>query len=164
LVADVVPEPEWAPATNELRDFLKDKLPDFMVPSAFVVLSKLPLTPNGKLDRLALPAPSLARPELDTNFVAPRTPAEERLAEIWEEVLGVERVGVHDDFFELGGHSLLATRVLSRVRSALRAELRLRDLFEAPTIAGLAERIEAVQRSIPSAATLSSYSLDQGRL
>jgi amino acid adenylation domain-containing protein len=164
LVAYVVPDPQQVPTTSELRNFLKDKLPDYMVPSVFVVLDKLPLTPNGKLDRLALPAPSLARPELDTNFVAPRTPAEERLAEIWEEVLGVERVGVHDDFFELGGHSLLATRVLSRVRSALRAELRLRDLFEAPTIAGLAERIEAVQRSIPSAATLSSYSLDQGRL
>ena len=164
LVAYVVPEPEQAPTISELRDFLKDKLPDYMVPSAFVVLDKLPLTPNGKLDRLALPAPSLARPELDTNFVAPRTPVEEQLVEIWEEVLGLERVGVHDDFFELGGHSLLATQVVSRVRGALRAELPLRYLFEEPTVAGLAERIEAVQRSAPSAATLSSYSLDQGRL
>jgi amino acid adenylation domain-containing protein len=164
LVAYVVPEPEQAPAISELRAFLKDKLPDYMVPSAFVVLETLPLTPNGKLDRLALPAPSLSRPELDTHFVAPRTPAEEQLVGIWEEVLGLERVGIHDDFFELGGHSLLATRVVSRVRGALRAELPLRYLFETPTVAGLAERIEAVQGYAPSAATLSSYGLDQGRL
>jgi amino acid adenylation domain-containing protein len=164
LVAYVVLEPARTPTTSELRGYLKEELPDYMVPSAFVVLETMPLTPNGKLDRLALPAPSLDRPELDTNFVSPRTPVEERLVGIWEEVLGLERVGVRDDFFELGGHSLLATQVVSRVRSALRAELRLRDLFEAPTVAGLAERIEAVQRSTPSAATLSSYSLDQGRL
>jgi len=164
LVAYVVPEPEQASAISELRGYLKDKLPDYMVPSAFVVLETLPLTPNGKLDRLALPAPSLTRPELDTNFVAPRTPVEERLVEIWEEVLGLERVGVHDDFFELGGHSLLATRVVSRVRGGLRAELPLRYLFETPTVAGLARRIEATRQSAPSAATLSSYGLDQGRL
>src|SRR5215212_7331058 len=164
LVAYVVPEPEEAPTISELRAFLKDKLPDYMVPSAFLVLETLPMTPNGKLDRLALPAPSLVRPELEANFVAPRTPAEERLAEIFEEVLGLERVGVHDDFFELGGHSLLATRVVSRVRGAFRAELPLRYLFETPTVAGLTERIEAVQRSAPSVATLSSYGFDQGRL
>src|SRR5215208_3805221 len=99
LVAYVVPESEQVPTTSELRDFLRDKLPDYMVPSAFVVLETLPLTPNGKLDRLALPAPSLTRPELDTNFVAPRNALEERLVEIFEEVLGLERVGVHDDFF-----------------------------------------------------------------
>ena len=137
LVAYVVPEPEQAPTTSELRDFLKDKLPDYMVPSAFVVLDALPLTPNGKLDRLALPAPSLARPELDTNFVAPRNALEEQLVEIWEEVLGVERVGIHDDFFELGGHSLRATRVVSRVREVFQVELPLLSLFEEPTIAGL---------------------------
>src|SRR5215218_7948552 len=164
LVAYVVPEPEQAPAISELRGFLKDKLPDYMVPSAFVVLNTLPLTPNGKLDRLSLPAPDLARPELGTNYVSPRNALEEQLVGIWEEVLGLERVGIHDDFFELGGHSLLATRVVSRVRGALRVELPLRYLFETPTIAGLAERIEAVQRSAPSAATLSSYGLDQGRL
>jgi hypothetical protein len=133
------------PTTSELRDVLKDKLPDYMVPSAFVVLDKLPLTPNGKLDRLALPAPGLARPELDTNFVAPRTPVEEQLVEIWEEVLGLERVGIHDDFFELGGHSLLATRVVSRVRGVSQVELPLRILFKEPTVAGLAGRIEAAR-------------------
>ena len=143
LVAYVVGQ---APTTSELRDFLKDKLPDYMVPSAFVVLDALPLTPNGKLDRLALPAPNLARPELDTNFVAPRNALEEQLVEIWVEVLGVTRVGVHDDFFELGGHSLRATQLVSRVREVFQVELPLLSLFEEPTIGGLAERIEEARR------------------
>ena len=146
LVAYVVPQPERVPTISELRDTLKDKLPDYMVPAAFVVLDALPLTPNGKLDRLALPAPSLARPELDTNFVAPRNALEEQLVEIWVEVLDVTRVGVHDDFFELGGHSLRATQLVSRVREVFRVELPLLSLFEEPTIAGLAERIEEARR------------------
>ncbi|CAA9299517.1 MAG: Polyketide synthase modules and related proteins, partial [uncultured Chloroflexia bacterium] len=146
LVAYVVPEPEQAPATSELRESLKDKLPDYMVPSAFVVLETLPLTPNGKLDRLALPAPDLARPELDTSFVAPRNALEEQLVEIWVEVLGIARVGAHDDFFELGGHSLRATQLVSRVREVFQVELPLLSLFEEPTIAGLAERIEEARR------------------
>jgi amino acid adenylation domain-containing protein len=146
LVAYVVSPSEQAPTTSELRDFLKDKLPDYMVPSAFVVLDELPLTPNGKLDRLNLPAPSLARPELDTDFVAPRTPVEEQLVEVWVEVLGVTRVGVHDDFFELGGHSLRATQLVSRVRDVFQVELPLLSLFEEPTIAGLAKRIEDARR------------------
>src|SRR5215218_6255077 len=146
LVAYVVPQPEQVPTTSELRDFLKDKLPDYMVPSAFVVLDALPLTPNGKLDRLALHAPDLARPELDTDFVAPRNALEEQLVEIWVEVLGVAQVGAHDDFFELGGHSLRATQLLSRVREVFRVELPLLSLFEAPTIAELAGRIEEVLR------------------
>src|SRR5829696_3565411 len=150
LVAYVVPQPEQVPTISELRDFLKDMLPDYMVPSAFVVLDTLPLTPNGKLDRLALPAPDLARPELDTNFVAPRNALEEQLVEIWIEVLGVTRVGVHDDFFELGGHSLLATRVVSRVRGVFQVELPLLSLFEEPTVAGLAERIEEARRGAQS--------------
>ena len=146
LVAYVVPQPEQVPAISELRGFLKDKLPDYMVPSAFVVLDALPLTPNGKLDRLALPAPDLARPELGTNYVSPRNALEEQLVEIWVEVLGVTRVGVYDDFFELGGHSLRATQLASRVREVFRVELPLLSLFEAPTIAELARRIEEVRR------------------
>jgi hypothetical protein len=164
LVAYIVPHRRPAPTVSELRSYLRERLPEYMVPSDFVVLEALPLTPNGKVDRRALPA--LDRPGLgaETAYMQPRTPVEEQLVEIWEEVLGLERVGVHDDFFELGGHSLLATRVVSRVIGALRVELPLRYLFETPTVAGLAERIEAVQGSAPSVTTLSSYGLEQGRL
>jgi acyl-CoA synthetase (AMP-forming)/AMP-acid ligase II/acyl carrier protein len=164
LVAYVVPHRRPAPTARELGGYLKEMLPAYMVPSAFVTLDSLPLTPNGKVDRKALPAPDTSGFRAENAYAAPRTPAEERLAEVFEEVLGLERVGIHDDFFELGGHSLLATRVVSRVRGAFRAELPLRYLFETPTVAGLVERIEAVQRSAPSVATLSSYGFDQGRL
>ncbi|MCP4660017.1 MAG: non-ribosomal peptide synthetase, partial [bacterium] len=133
-------------AVPELRRFLSEKLPDYMVPAAFVLLDAFPLTPNGKVDRRALPAPELHRPELEEAFVAPRTPLEERLAAIWIEVLGVERVGVEDDFFALGGHSLLATQVVSRIRNALGVELPLRMVFESPTVGSLGERIEQLQR------------------
>jgi len=126
---------------------LKEKLPEYMVPSAFVTLDTLPLTPNGKVDRRALPAPGGMRPELEDAFVVPRDALEEQLAGIWAEVLGLERVGVHDDFFELGGHSLLVTQVVSRVRDALQVELPLRSLFEEPTIAGLAEKIKVAQEA-----------------
>jgi amino acid adenylation domain-containing protein len=124
-----------------LRSFLQEKLPDYMVPSVFVMLDALPLTPNGKVDRRALPEPEF-RPELSLTFVAPRTPIEEMLASTWACVLGIEQVGVHENFFELGGHSLLATQVISRVRDTISIELPLRSLFEAPTIAELAEWVE----------------------
>ena len=138
LVAYVVSREEEAPEPGRLRDFLRDKLPEYMVPSAFVMLPRLPLTTNGKVDRRALPPPDRNRPELDQTYVAPRTPVEELLAALWAEALGVERVGIHDNFFARGGHSLLATRVLSRVQQACGVELPLRALFETPTIAGLA--------------------------
>jgi amino acid adenylation domain-containing protein len=114
-----------------------------MVPAVFVLLDAFPLTANGKVNRHALPTPDDRRPQLDAAFVACRTPTEELLAEIWAQVLGVERVGVHDNFFQLGGHSLLATQVVSRIREAFQVELPLRRLFEAPTVAGLAESIDA---------------------
>jgi acyl carrier protein len=136
LVAYVVVSREHTPSVRELRGYLKEKLPEYMVPSAFVTLDGLPLMPNGKVDRKALPAPEVLRPELLGDFVAPRDALEEQLVSIWEEVLGVERVGIHDDFFELGGHSLLATQVISRVRDAFGVELPLRSLFEEPTVAG----------------------------
>ncbi|RMF29114.1 MAG: amino acid adenylation domain-containing protein, partial [Chloroflexi bacterium] len=139
LVAYVVPPPHdgAAPTVSELRTFLQETLPDYMVPAAFVVLDAMPLTPSGKVDRRALPAPDQARPDLEGAYVAPRTREEEILAQIWAEVLGVERVGVHDNFFELGGDSILSIQVIAR---ANQAGLRLtpRHLFQAPTVAGLA--------------------------
>ena len=128
---------DGSPTTTELRAHLAAKLPGYMVPAQFVALDELPLTPNGKVDRAALPAPE-GRPELEAVYTAPRTPVEEVLAGIWCDVLGLERVGVHDDFFDLGGHSLVATQVVSRARAALSVELPLKALFESPTVAGLA--------------------------
>ncbi len=139
LVAYVVGE-----GAAGLRAFLRERLPEPMVPSAFVVLDALPLTATGKIDVRALPAPEAVEAEEHT---APRTPGEEVLAEIWAGVLGVERVGVHDHFFERGGHSLLATRVVSRVREAFGVELPLRALFEHPTVAGLAAVLGEGERS-----------------
>ncbi|HEU4562032.1 MAG TPA: amino acid adenylation domain-containing protein, partial [Longimicrobium sp.] len=140
LVAYMVGEAEAA----ALRDGLRRSLPEYMVPSAFVTLDALPLTPAGKVDRKALPAPDFASAE--ERYVAPRTPAEEVLAGIWAEVLRLERVGVTQSFFELGGHSLLATRVVSRVRELFGVELPLRALFEGPTVAELAVRVEEMRR------------------
>jgi amino acid adenylation domain-containing protein len=141
LVAYVIPHQGLAPTISDLRSFLQAKLPDYMVPAAFVLLETLPLTSNGKIDRRALPPPAPTRPELAAPFVAPRTPIEAMLAGIWAEVLRLERVGIHDDFFELGGHSLLATQVMSRLQRALRVELPLGVLFDQPTVAGLAEAV-----------------------
>ena len=143
LVAYLVAGDGAIPETGELRAHLKASLPEYMVPSAFVVLNELPRTPNGKVDRKALPAPDASAES--TAYVAPRTAAEERLAGVFAEVLGVERVGAHDDFFDLGGHSLLAMRVVARLREALGVELPVRALFEAPTVAGLAPRIDALR-------------------
>src|SRR5262249_43131379 len=129
LVAYVVSEPDQSPTAGELRRFHKDRLPEYMVPAAYVMLDAFPLTENGKLDRRALPAPPGAGSELDHGRIAPRTPTEQTLVEIWSQVLGVEQVGVNDNFFELGGHSLLATQAISRVRAAFEVELPLRELF-----------------------------------
>ena len=131
----------------QVRRLASQKLPEYMVPSAFVVLDSLPLTENGKVDRRALPAPDQSRPDLEGNFVAPRTPAEEILASIWADVLRLEQAGIRDNFFELGGHSLSATRVVSRVRQAFGVELPLRSLFETPTIEALAHTIENLKRT-----------------
>ncbi|NOK32233.1 amino acid adenylation domain-containing protein [Corallococcus exercitus] len=124
-----------------LRADLKNALPEYMVPSAVVVLPALPLTTNGKVDRKALPAPDLAGSD-PREYVAPRTPTEQRLAGLWQELLGVTRVGAHDHFFDLGGHSLLATQALSRIRQAFTVELPLRRLFESPTLDAVARLID----------------------
>jgi hypothetical protein len=127
---------------SELRQHAREHLPQYMVPSVFMVIEKMPLTPNGKVNRRALPEVEASRAELPGEVVAPRTETEEMLAGIWKDVLKVERVGIHDNFFELGGHSLLATQVISRIRAALGVELALRRLFEGPTVA----RVVSVDR------------------
>jgi acyl carrier protein len=120
---------------NELRGFAKERLPEYMVPTAYVMLDKLPLTPNGKIDRLSLPSPDQDRSGADTPFVAPATRVEKELAAIWSQVLNVGSLGIHDSFFDLGGHSLTATQLITRVRAAYGVELPLLRLFEMPTIA-----------------------------
>jgi amino acid adenylation domain-containing protein len=129
----------------QLRDALGERLPDYMMPSSFVLLDEWPLTLGGKIDLRALPAPDSARPQGQGASVAPRTPVEQTLASIWSELLGLARVGIHDNFFEAGGHSLLATQLISRVREKLQVEIALRQLFEHPTIAGFATVIEQAQ-------------------
>ena len=145
LVAYVVLNQESTATTSDLRRFLQKQLPEYMIPSTFVVLEALPLTPNGKVDRHALLAPEQVKPELKETFVAPRTPIEEVLAAIWAEILKLEQVGVYDNFFELGGHSLLATQMISHVRKAFQVELPLRRLFELPTVASIAEVIDSLK-------------------
>ena len=143
LIAYVVTADGSAISVHDLRSYLQLKLPDYMVPSAFVFLDSLPLTPNGKLDRKALPAPDHSRSNSDQSYSAPRTPVEELLAGIWAEVLKLDEVGIHDNFFELGGHSLLATQFVARINTAFQIDFPLRRLFETPTIAGLADSVQA---------------------
>lgn len=158
LVAYGVPHPEQDITVDEVRGFLKQKLPDYMVPSAFVLLEALPLTPNGKVDRRALPSlPEGQRPELNVGYVMPRTEMEQAVADIWQDILDIEQVGVYDNFFDLGGHSLLATQLISRYRQAFQVELPLNLVFESPTVADQALAIEQSQpieenNSIPAIA------------
>ncbi|MES2936867.1 MAG: non-ribosomal peptide synthase/polyketide synthase [Pseudomonadota bacterium] len=141
LVAYVVGQDGELPDIERLRQALKARLPEYMVPSAFVVLEALPLSPNGKVDRKALPAPSGER-LAGSDYVAPETPTQRALAAIWADVLKVDQIGVHDNFFELGGHSLLATRVVSQVAAALGRELPLRELFQRPRLGELAAYLD----------------------
>ncbi|MBW4597355.1 MAG: amino acid adenylation domain-containing protein [Brasilonema angustatum HA4187-MV1] len=145
LVAYVVAHQQCTPTISELRQFLKAKLPDYMMPQAFVILESLPLTPNGKVNRRALPTPDLHSERID-KYVAPRNPIEEMLAQIWAQVLTVELVGIRDNFFELGGHSLLATQLVSRIRNIFKVELPLRELFAKATVAELAQSIGQLQQ------------------
>ncbi len=138
LVAYIVPREKPPPSISVLRRALREKLPDYMVPSDLVFLDALPLTPNGKVDRRSLPDPGKSRPDLDTQFVAPRTSVEKKLAQIWAEVLSLDQVGIHDNFFDLGGHSLAATRVVSQVMKQFQLEIPLQSLFQSPTVAKIA--------------------------
>ena len=152
LVAYVVPRQESSVATNELRRYLSEKLPSYMVPAAFVLIDALPLTPNGKLDRRALPAPDQIRREPIEDYTGPRSAIEEKLADIWAEVLNVEQVGIHDNFFELGGHSLMAVRLFAVMEKEFGKRLPLATLFRAPTIAQFAgvmqEKLETTWSSL----------------
>ncbi|NET61491.1 MAG: AMP-binding protein, partial [Symploca sp. SIO2E6] len=144
----------------QLREYLESRLPEYMLPSGYVVLSQLPLTPNGKVDRKELPAPDFAN-SLSTEYVAPETETEKVLAEIWREVLGIEQIGIHDNFFDLGGHSLMATQVVSLVRQVLSVELSLSKLFESPTIAQLSTDLEAMSKNLFLAKRLQTTSNNQ---
>jgi aspartate racemase len=150
LVAYVVPT-SGPLRVKELRRFLNEQLPDYMVPSAFMMLDPLPMTPSGKIDRRALPTPDRNRPELEDDFTPSQSPMEQQIAAIWSEVLDIEQIGRHDNFFELGGHSLLATRVVSRITQQLKVHLPLRILFEKPTVVGLAQHLQNIDRSSNSA-------------
>lgn len=142
LVAYIIPEGKnQAPTSSELRRSLKEKLADYMVPAAFVILDTLPLTPNGKVDMRSLPVPDWSG-NAEARFVAPRTTTEEKLVEIFTSVLELESVGVEDDFFELGGHSLLATKLIAQLIKIFDVEITVIDLFEAPTITELAQRVD----------------------
>jgi amino acid adenylation domain-containing protein len=147
LVAYIVPDGSNAPGVGELRWYLKDKLPDYMVPGTFVIMEALPLTPNRKLDRRALPAPGQMRTETERGLVESRSAVEEILAETLAVILGVEHVGLHENFFELGGHSLMAIQVMARVTERLQVELPVRTLFESPTVSALAEAVESARQT-----------------
>ncbi|MCC5621781.1 non-ribosomal peptide synthetase [Nostoc sp. CHAB 5715] len=150
LVAYIVPHSEQTLAITELRHFLESKLPNYMVPGAFVMLEALPLTPNGKIDRKALPAPDTARPQLEAVYQPPQTEVEKTLANLWQEVLHVEDVGIHDNFFELGGHSLLLVQVHSKLREVFKRDFSILDLFRYPTISSLADYFNQVKNQQPS--------------
>ncbi len=145
LVAYFVCQKPQAVTVDSLKKFLKAKLPDYMIPSVFMELDALPMDASGKIDRKSLPKPDLSRAGLQVDYVAPRTPTEETLAEIVKEVLNVDKVGIKDNFFELGGHSMLATQAISRIREQFGVEVSLRSIFENPTVEGLAKAIVEAQ-------------------
>jgi amino acid adenylation domain-containing protein len=146
LIAYFTSANQTNPSVSELRSFLKEQLPDYMIPSAFVSLTAIPLTPNGKVDRLSLPVPENSRPELAVQFDEPRNKIEERLAQTWEAVLDIRQIGINDDFFDLGGHSLLIAQLIAQIERDFHVALPGRVLFEFPTIAGVASAIETKQR------------------
>lgn len=145
LVAYVVPANQPAIGTSALRSALAETLPDYMIPSVFVMIDELPLTPNGKLDRRALPVPDDGRPDLSTPYAAPRTPLEAEIGAIWADVLGLDRVGINDSFLDLGGHSLQAVRIIGRILRSYQVDLPLPTLFDSPTVAAMALSITQQQ-------------------
>jgi len=147
LAAYVVPMCTREVTSGELRNFLRGQLPEYMVPSVFVILDALPLTPNGKVEHRALPTINQLRTETRKNFTAPRTTVERILVRIWNELLNLEQVSIYDNFFEIGGYSLLVTQLLARVQQVFQVNIRLQIFFQSPTIAALAESIEKVHHT-----------------
>lgn len=150
LACYVVAETGTQPNITELRQFLRNKLPDHMIPTAFVVLESLPLNAHGKVDRGALPAPNGLRPELDTSYIIPRTEAERNIAGVWQEVLRLESVGIFDNFFDLGGHSLLMIQVHDKLREKFKFEVSMVELFEYPSINSLVEHLSQQKNVTPT--------------
>ena len=150
IIAYIVAKPWMSPIIDELRSFMKEKLPEYMVPSIFVMLDALPLTANGKVDRKALPVPELTRPDLQAGYVPPRSNLEQRIAAIWQQLLKIEKAGVHDNFFDLGGHSLLMAQVHSQLEQTFQKKLPLVRLLEHPTISSLAKYLSREQQQQPS--------------
>jgi acyl carrier protein len=154
----------------EVKDWLKARLPDYMIPSQFMVLDKLPLTPNGKIDRKVLSDLSANVDSLEGEWVAPRTREEKLLADIWADVLGIERVGIHNNFFDLGGHSLQAVQLISKIALALNIDVSVKQLFLYPTIAQLAEQLKnSVPKhnpieSMPPTSRLENPPISEGEL
>lgn len=138
------------PSITSLRSHLKQKLPDFMIPSKFVFLRSMPLLPNGKIDRRSLPAPDRVRPELATSYVAPQNSVENRVAEIWSELLAIDEIGINDDFFDLGGQSLSATQLASRLNEQFKIAIPLKLIFELPTVKEISALIEILVTSMPT--------------
>jgi acyl carrier protein len=144
LIAYFVPAANARPTHTELRNTIAARLPEYMIPGAFVKLTALPLNTSGKIDRAALPAPTTENTLRDDTYIAPRTPIEERLASMLAPLLGLDKVSVEDNFFLLGGHSLLGTQLIARVRDAFGVELALRALFDGPTVARLSAQVESL--------------------
>jgi acyl carrier protein len=167
LVGYVVSDDEEWLGEVELKARLRARLPEYMVPSVVVKLAEMPVNRRGKLDRQALPAPDGARPQLQREFIAPRTPVEHMLAEIWSQVLGIEEIGVKDNFFALGGQSILAAQVIGQVHAAINIELPAYDLFENPTIMDLARHIETLlwtAQDLQSPVTVMADGREEGNL
>jgi acyl carrier protein len=156
LVAYVVPREGQLPTRNELRRYAQERIPDFMVPAQVVIMTAFPQTPNRKIDRRALPSPEADALEIESDFEPPVTMVEEDVARLWTELLGVQRIGRRDNFFEAGGHSLLAMQLVVRIRERFTVDLPLKNLFERPTVAGLAEVIDALSWSAPVMASVQS--------
>ncbi|MBW4499701.1 MAG: amino acid adenylation domain-containing protein [Scytonema hyalinum WJT4-NPBG1] len=148
LVAYVVPDQDSVPTTGELRNFLKEKLPEYMVPSAFVLLDVLPLTPSGKVNRRSLPAPDITKLEPEASYVAPRNDTEHQLTQIWAEILGIQPVGVRDNFFDLGGHSLLAVKLFAQIEKKFAKKLPLATLFQSGTVEAIAQLLSPKEKPV----------------